>query len=464
MRKIPWRFLVPAVLIALGFVFGGALPVSADAAPPGVPFGGNITDGEQTQVQMVAEDVLLDVKGGAPGSGLVEATATFAMRNQGQKDESMRVRFPMEALDGSGNGYGQRPLLRDFKASVDGSPVTVTTVQEPYQASGPDITWSTFDVTFPAGKDVSIQVDYVSDLEDTSGPPAWGGLVYVTYTLGTGAGWHGPIGSVVIVLRLPYTASPANVHWAASRSEPNLGRPWLDLSGGAFEGNEVRWSWANFEPDPQTVFDVAVIRPATWQSVLSLESRAQANLGDVQTAVALAEAYRNAGSGAKGFLVSPALADLAELAVRRALPFAPQELALHSELAELLAWRLGGLYAPVIDPSQPASKVQELQDELALILQLDPANARAKELSANLQQAQQDLSATQTAGVTPTPAPQAAPAACAVVSPVAPTPGTGQSSVLPASFGLPGLIISGLALLVLGGVAGDVIGHRQKKE
>ena len=463
MKKVPWRFVVPALLIALGLAFAGALPVSADAAPPRVPFGGNITDGEQTQVQMVAEDVLLEVKGGSPGNGLVEATATFAMRNQGQADESMHVRFPMEALDGNGNGYGQRPLLRDFKASVNSSPVTVATVQEPYQASGPDITWSTFDVTFPAGKDVSIQVNYVTDLEDTSRPDVYGGLVGVTYTLGTGAGWHGPIGSVVIVLRLPYTASPANVWWAASPSEATLGRPWLDLSGGAFEENEVRWSWANFEPDPQTVFDVMVIRPATWQSVLSLESRAQANPGDVQTALALAEAYRNAGSGAKGFLVSPALADLAELAVRRALTFAPQELALHSELAELLAWRLGMLYGPLLDPSQPPEKIQELHDELALILQMDPANARAKELSANLQQARQDLSATQTAGVTPTPASEVTAAACAVVSPVAATPSTAQSSVLPANLGLSGLVISGLALLVLGGVVGGVIGHHQKK-
>ncbi len=64
----------------------------ADAGPPLQPPGSNIAAGGQTQVQMLAEKVVLEV---TPPDG-VRVGADFTMRNLGTAAEQMQVRFPLE--------------------------------------------------------------------------------------------------------------------------------------------------------------------------------------------------------------------------------------------------------------------------------------------------------------------------------------------------------------------------------
>ncbi len=61
-------------------------PALADVAPPSQPPGSNILPGGNTQVQMVAEYVLLSVLPGSSKPYIVSINADFAMRNQGKTD------------------------------------------------------------------------------------------------------------------------------------------------------------------------------------------------------------------------------------------------------------------------------------------------------------------------------------------------------------------------------------------
>ncbi len=83
--------LVLSVLLALAGALGFlSFSASADAAPPPPPVGSNIPPGGLTNVRMMSETVTLDVQA---STALVEAV--FYMRNLGEKDEDMLVRFPL---------------------------------------------------------------------------------------------------------------------------------------------------------------------------------------------------------------------------------------------------------------------------------------------------------------------------------------------------------------------------------
>jgi hypothetical protein len=92
-----------------------------------------------------------------------------------------------------------------------------------------NIPWVEFNVTFPAGQDVSIRVAY--DLKGSGYYP----FTAFNYILETGAGWKDTIGSADVILRLPFEASPHNVIM-------NLQIGWAETPpGSVFQGKEVRW-------------------------------------------------------------------------------------------------------------------------------------------------------------------------------------------------------------------------------
>lgn len=207
---------------------------------------------------MVAETVLIEVKNDTTPDSLGSAavTADFTMRNLGTQDESMAVRFPIAA----NSGRGDYPELTGLAVKVNGKPVPTHRVSYPEPTyMGDNVPWAEFQVSFPAGQDVAIEVSY--ELKGSGYAP----YTAFYYVLETGAGWKGTIGSADITLRLPYPASAQNIvlgmeiGWATT------------TPGGALQGNEMRWHFEDFEPGPNGAVDnmeIALVSPAAWQAVL----------------------------------------------------------------------------------------------------------------------------------------------------------------------------------------------------
>src|SRR5512138_1745533 len=153
--------------LALVFVLL-AFPSSAraDIAPPFQPPGSNLQPGqESTQVRMAAETVVIEVQRDiTPESlGRAHVIADFTMHNLGTADESMAVRFPISASDGNW-GY---PEISNVVIKVNGKPVQHRRADYPeinarygWTNENSLVPWAEFDVTFPAGKDIPIQVAY----------------------------------------------------------------------------------------------------------------------------------------------------------------------------------------------------------------------------------------------------------------------------------------------------------------
>ena len=219
-------FLAAALGLALLVVLLGPGPIPfarADVAPPPPPEAGSILPGQQTQVRMEAETVLVEIAP-AVGQGAPKAavTASFIMRNQGTQAEQMDVRFPLNLLYPSYQTdleicpypEGGYPEISDFSARVDGQPAQLTTLTE--QVGNPDWgqavktvdCWATFPVAFPPGQEVRIEVRYTA-----TGYFGWDvdSLVEFPYVLVTGRDWAGTIGSAEITIRAPYDLNNLNL-------------------------------------------------------------------------------------------------------------------------------------------------------------------------------------------------------------------------------------------------------------
>lgn len=305
-------------------------PARADVAPPYYPPGSNPQPGEEnTQVRMLAETVLIDVQRNLTPDDLGNAhvTADFTMHNLGTADESMAARFPISISDGR-DSY---PEIDNLLIKVNGQQVRYRRVDHsdiyPYKD------WAEFDLTFPVGQDVSIQVTY--DLEGTGYYPA----TAFYYVLNTGAGWNDTIGSADIILRLPYEASPQNVIL-----DMEIG--WATTTpGGAFQGNEVRWHFEDFEPGPdQPVknMEFALVAPSAWETVLSAQKNVKKNPTDGEAWGMLAKAYKFVFLATKGFREDAGGLELYKLSVEayeKCLSLKPNDAQWHAGFADLLAHR-----------------------------------------------------------------------------------------------------------------------------
>ena len=341
-------------------------PAYADIAPPKSPPGSGISPSQETKVQMVAENVLMVVKKTSSGVYIIEVTADFAMKNLGDTDEQMQVRFPLENVSGLGDGRGEHPEVRNFKAKVNGVQTNTKISEESYLANYIPINWAVFNANFPAGQNVLVQVRYVSDVQDDLSPN-------IEYILGTGAGWFDSIGNATITLRFPYAVSTANIL--------SFGQSEMLPENVVTIGKEIRWHWKDYEPDPEEIVSVSVVNPAEWQQILDLESQIGANPADINTAINLSQTYQWVGSEKHGFMISPKIADLAEVAIEQALPLSPMDIRLHTQLAEVYFWRLN--YGSPNSPDDPS--IKKLQSELTTIFELDPTSERASEIQSVLQ-------------------------------------------------------------------------------
>lgn len=348
---------------------------SADVAPPIYPPGSNPQPGtEITQVRMVAETVLIEVqKDITPRSlGSARVTADFTMHNLGTADESMAVRFPISG----DNGRGEYPEIANLSITVNGNPVRYRRVVYPdiQYWSGEDVPWAEFDVTFPAGQDVSIQVAY-----DLNGSGYYPSTAFY-YVLETGAGWKDTIGSADVILRLPYEASPQNVVM-------DLQIGWAETTpGGVFQGNEVRWHFENFEPgenQPVQNMEFALVAPSAWQTVLTARENVVKYPKDGEAWGMLAKAYKQIFLMNKAYRSDAGGEELYKLSVEayeKCLSLKPDDAQWHAGFADLLANR--SMWDSWMRGTTP--ETFRALEEIHTALQLAPNDPVVREIAQNI--------------------------------------------------------------------------------
>lgn len=365
MKRISARHRIVVVAASINLI-SLATPVWADIAPPEQAPGSNIQPVGTTQVQMTTERVTIEVlrvKGARDADLPVASVAAwFTMRNTGNAPETMTVRFPLSDPSGRGDGAGNQPEIEQAIVTVNGRerPTQIITTPNPRSASEPPIRWAAFEVTFPTGKDVVINVQYI--LQSTGYAP-YGRFKYI---LETGAGWYGPIGLATFVLKLPYPANEENV--VLGRSTP----------GGQFFGDEVRWIFRDIEPTEQDSFYVTVLAPGVWARILEARRQAQARPKSAAAWRELAQAYLSATYGKYGVEIGGNFVPLIEEAYRRAQENDPTSAQLHAEWAQALL----NLYPSILELNPTA--VEKILAALKAAFERDPGNPLAQQVLSDI--------------------------------------------------------------------------------
>lgn len=357
--------------------------VLADVAPPQTPQGANLNPGaESTNVRMMAETVILTVRQDPQDDrgAIANTVATFTMRNLGTTVEKMQARFPLSFYTGDSDGFGNFPEITEISVKVDGKTVTTQREMQPalstlggiYQERT-DVPWAVFDVSFPPGKDVTIEVAYPVE--------GFGYYPYedFRYILETGAGWNDTIGSADIIVRLPYEASPHNV-WL-----PDETTGYSQTSPGAtVAGNEVRWHFENFEPTADNNIEITVVAPSLWQRTLDETKNVTSNPNDGESWGRLAKAYKEIAIMAKHGDPRPDTAGrelfaLSQQAYEKCLVLLPNDSLWHFGYADLL-WSHYYFDLYTRGEMDKEGLFPRILNELKTSLELDPNNQRAKDL------------------------------------------------------------------------------------
>jgi len=368
-----WRVVRRIAIAACALVFMLARVALADIAPPPQQPGSNIGPAGQTQVQMRAERIVIDVPAHPLSaerptlSGdevIAQVSGVFLMHNLGSADEQLQVRFPIADLSGNAGPYGT-PAVQDFSATVADQPVatTVITTPNPDQPDAPPMRWAAFDTTFPAGQDVNIGVTY------TITPTGYFPEARFGYVLETGAEWRDSIGSADVIVQLPYATSSENVVLGKLNGSDQI----ATSPGAQFVGNEVRWHWDNLEPTANDNLFFTIIAPSVWQAILDARAAVQAQPNDTQALVALAKAYNAAMRFRFPTSDGDPYAALSEQTYERAIATQPDSATLHSDFARLL-WDHLAVQA-ALPPDDP--HIRQIVHELSVALALDPQNTQA---------------------------------------------------------------------------------------
>ena len=349
--------------------------VRADVAPPIYPPGSNPQPGtDVTQVRMAAETVLIDVQRDIePESlGWAHVIADFSMHNLGAADENMVVRFPMGGDDGW-VGYKE---IENLQITVNRNPVQYRkAMYSDINYGRNEITqWAEFDVTFPAGQDVSIRVAY--DLQGSGYYP----YTAFYYILETGAGWKDTIGSADVILRLPYEANPQNV-------VTDIGIGWAETTlGGTFQGNEVRWHFEDFEPgqnQPVQNMQFALVAPSMWQSMLTAQANTKQHPNDGEAWGMLGKAYKQIFLMNKGYREDPGGQELYESSVEayeKCLSLKPDDAQWHAGFADLLAsYSMWNIYT-----RGNSTETFRALNEIHTALELAPNDPVVREIAQNM--------------------------------------------------------------------------------
>jgi len=364
--KIAYRLMVLVLVVA---VLAVPSNVYADIAPPSHPPGSNPQPGgEGTEVRMVAETVLIEVlpNNDADRLGQAKVTADFTMRNLGSEAESMGVRFPIS----SNNGFGEYPELKDLKVKVDGKTVATKRILEvdPMWSLEP-VPWAEFNTTFPPSQDVQIQVSYL--LDGTGEYP----FVAYFYILHTGEGWNGTIGSVDIIVRMPYEANQLNVIF-----DDQIG--WSQTTaGGVITGREVGWHFEDLEPDRSNDFQLSIVNPAVWQNILREQVNVQKNPNDGEAWGRLGKLYKEIFFYRRDFRRDAGGHQIYRLSVEsyeNAVRLLPDDGLWHAGFADLLAIHA---YYSQWEGSDYLTEALRSMQEIDIALGLAPKDPKVKEIA-----------------------------------------------------------------------------------
>jgi len=365
------RLVVLAMLIVLLFM---PSPVLADIAPPDqVPVSNPSPGGEGTQVRMMAETVTLDILAKYPSDvmGLAKVKADFTMRNLGDKEEKMAVRYPIGASD----GWGGMPTIKDLSVRVDGHLVSLR------ETSGPDpnwdsgvVPWIEFDVTFPVQQNVNIVVSYTAQAVGENQ------FIWFNYVFSTGAGWKDTIGSVDLLVNFPYQVSELNV------LQCNPDNPLCQHTG-KLQGKQMTWHYEDLEPTAENNVTVTLVAPVEWQKVLNEKANIDKNPRDGEAWGRLGRAYKGlifSSHGRRGFRMwelkndagAQELFRLSDEAYSRALELKPNDALWHAGYADLLGFY--SYYASFEGINTIPLQVKAIQ-EIKRALELSPYDATVQE-------------------------------------------------------------------------------------
>jgi hypothetical protein len=370
------------LFLALGMLFFPGQPARADIAPPSEPPGSNISPEDGTQVQMLAETVQIIVQPVAYQSrprlaaefAQANVKASFTMRNQGDSDEQMQVRFPLMDPSGTGDGFGNYPEIQSIQVRVNEKSVGTRRITTPtpntWDQNAPPIAWAAFNVDFPVGKKVSINVQY--NLQPTGYFP----VADFVYVLETGAGWFGPIGSADLVLSLPYEVNSQNLVYGDYNTTPE----------GQVSGQQITWHYENLEPTREDNLRVDVVTPKVWMDVLQARQAVQTNSGDANAwrTLAQAAAFAALDESGKGWLRTDpggqALALESQRAYEQVLALRPKDPNLWAGYENLMLRILMQIDYPTYDKQPTASDpdLQKLVKAINQVLVLDPKNEEVK--------------------------------------------------------------------------------------
>jgi hypothetical protein len=285
----------------------------------------------------------------------------------------MAVRFPISTND----GRGQYPEITDLVIKVNGNQFPFRRANYPdirYYNQDNTVSWAEFDVTFPAGQEVPIQVAY--NLNGSGYSP----FTAFYYILETGAGWKDTIGSADIILRLPYQASAQNVIM-------NMQIGWAETpSGGVIEGNEVRWHFDNFEPNPDGPvqnMEFALVAPVAWQTVLKERNNVAKNPNDGEAWGRLAKSTKEIFLMNKGYRTDAGGEELYQSSIdayEKCLALKPDDAQWHAGFADLLASRS---YWDTLS-NGPTTDTYRALDEIHTALELAPNDAKVLEIAQNI--------------------------------------------------------------------------------
>jgi len=354
--------------------------VKADIAPWEMPGGAAIYPADvATHVRMVAETVTLEVNPPSPTLP-VEAwvTVDFTMRNMGDAPEQLVVGFPISCTQCLSYDDIGMEEINDLSIYVNTQLVATRlgSIDVPSFNVFP-VNWRLFDVTFPSGQDVYVRVTY------TAGSWAAYGSNFSTfkYILSTGAGWYDTIGSIDIIVKLPFPANELNVYFS----------PWesygiINTIPPAISGNEYRWHLDDYEPVGD--FELTIVHPWIWYTILLEEENVRINTQDGEAWGRLGLAIKRSIAMNKGEpRIDPggvALYARAIEAYEQAVTLQPDDAMWHAGFADLLLdhYEWSWVHGSDVE-DQDSDGLPELLravDEIRISLGLDPSNELALDL------------------------------------------------------------------------------------